>query len=170
MRNVYLFLLLFFFFVRLEDCFYIWNNTIEFNRWPHPITHPILLYFSNYATFVNTSVGLSCCGEDLSWYDEPLNLRGSFVDLVYLGVPHQFLDWVFGVEAVSSEHLHRISGCLVSDFRSMTLGHWCHNCILLSCQRDSTIKSKIKVLIYRLMTNLLYSTCEFWENVKTNKQ
>ena len=42
--------------------------------------------------------------------DNPLNLCGSFVDLVDLGVSHQLLRGVLSVEPVPTEDLNRV-GC-----------------------------------------------------------
>ena len=50
-------------------------------------------------------------GEVFSCNDEPLDLRGAFVDLVYLSVSHQLLDGVLGVEAVATEDLRANIEC-----------------------------------------------------------
>ena len=48
--------------------------------------------------------------DPLSGDDHPLDLSGSLVDLVNLGVSHQFLHRVLSVESVPTEYLHSVSG------------------------------------------------------------
>ena len=50
----------------------------------------------------------------LSADDEFLNLVSSLVDLEDFGIPHQFLDRVVLVVAISAEHLDRVAGVSVS--------------------------------------------------------
>ena len=59
--------------------------------------------------------------DPLSGDDHPLDLSGSLVDLVNLGVSHQFLHRVVRVESVPTEYLHSISGGLVGNISGETL-------------------------------------------------
>merc|ERR1711971_961277 len=69
---------------------------------------------------------LFCHLHPLPANDDPLDLSCSLVNLVNLGVPHQLLNWVLSVEAISSEHLDGISGTLVSHVSGKALGNGCH--------------------------------------------
>ena len=53
--------------------------------------------------------GLGVLGsiENFSRDNHSLYLSRSFVDLVDFGVAHKFFNWIFCVEAVSSENLNR---------------------------------------------------------------
>lgn len=58
--------------------------------------------------------------------DQPLDLRRSFVDLIDFGVAHQFLDWVVGVEAVTTVDLHGIACNFIGDVSSVALADGRH--------------------------------------------
>ena len=57
----------------------------------------------------------------LSGNDYPLDLSGSLVDLVNLGISHQFLHRVLSVESVPTEYLHSVSGGLIGNISGETL-------------------------------------------------
>ena len=44
--------------------------------------------------------------------DDPLDLSGALVDLVDLGISHQLLHGVFGVETIATKNLNSVSGRL----------------------------------------------------------
>lgn len=53
--------------------------------------------------------------------DNALNLRGSLVDLIDLGITHQFLHWILRVEAISSKDLKLCRLPLVISFGKTNL-------------------------------------------------
>ena len=53
--------------------------------------------------------------------NDSLDLRSSLVDLVNLGISHQFLHWVLGIESVPTEYLYSVSGGLISNVSGETL-------------------------------------------------
>ena len=74
-----------------------------------PIANCIVLVISDQNPNVlisssQTHLG-SDTGEMFAGNDDTLNLSSAFVDLVDLGIPHQFLYWVITVETVASEDL-----------------------------------------------------------------
>ena len=54
--------------------------------------------------------------------DHALDLRGALVDLEDLGVAHQLLHRVLGVEAVAAKDLNSVRGALVGDVAGKRLG------------------------------------------------
>ena len=51
-------------------------------------------------------------GQPLPGDDDSLDLGGTLVDLVDLGVPHQLLHGVVAIETIASKDLHSIGGRL----------------------------------------------------------
>ena len=66
----------------------------------------------------------------MSGDDNTLDLGGSFVDLVNLGISEELLDWVLGVETVTTEDLNSISSNLVGSVTS-------------EARKQKTIRSKM---------------------------
>lgn len=50
-----------------------------------------------------------------------LNLGGTFIDLENFGVTHQFLNWIFTVEAIATMDLNSISCVLICSITSKEL-------------------------------------------------
>ena len=77
-------------------------------------------YFDQRREFLHSKL-LLCHPNPFSGNDHPLNLSSSLVDLVNLGISHQFLHWVLGIEAVPTEYLYSVSGGLIGNISGETL-------------------------------------------------
>ena len=64
---------------------------------------------------------LLCHPNPFSGNDHPLDLSSSLVDLVNLGISHQFLHWVLGVESVATEYLDSVSSGFIRNISGETL-------------------------------------------------
>ncbi|GMT32173.1 hypothetical protein PFISCL1PPCAC_23470, partial [Pristionchus fissidentatus] len=78
--------------------------------------------YTLYLHYSRSSV-LHVGADQLTSNHHSLDLTGSLIDLVDLGVSHQLLHRVFAVEAVSSEDLDGVGGCLVGLVGSEALGN-----------------------------------------------
>lgn len=89
--------------------------------------------------FIFLLVGLHSIGDDLPGNDESLDLWCALINLVDLGIPHQFLDRVFCVETITAEDLHGVCSSFVGDLGSVALRYRSEDrvpdtCVIIICQ------------------------------------
>lgn len=60
---------------------------------------------SNCFSVAKVNLGVLSPLDNSTGYNEPLDLGGTFVDLIDFGISHQFLYRVVAVESVASKHL-----------------------------------------------------------------